>query len=115
MRFNSLTLRNILYPIILITIFVGVISLTADYGNKINNTNFSHNISLDKMAKSGDALDRASILASENSSNIENIEKISAPLNYKKLDVFIINKNLSSPYKLNSELVQIDILGSLGK
>ena len=47
--------------------------------------------------------------------SIENIEKISASLNYKKLDVFIINKNLSSPYKLNSELVQIDILGSLGK
>ena len=47
--------------------------------------------------------------------SIQNIEKISASLNYKKLDVFIINKNLSSPYKLNSELVQIDILGSLGK
>jgi len=47
--------------------------------------------------------------------SIENIEKISASLNYKKLDVFIINKNLSSPYKLNSELVQIEILGSLGK
>ena len=47
--------------------------------------------------------------------SIENIEKISASLNYKKLDVFIINKNLSSPYKLDSELVQIDILGSLGK
>ena len=47
--------------------------------------------------------------------SIENIEKISASLNYKKLDVFIINKNLSSPYKLNSELVQIDILGSLSK
>jgi len=47
--------------------------------------------------------------------SIENIEKISASLNYKKLDVFIINKNLSSPYKLNSELVQIDIMGSLDK
>ena len=47
--------------------------------------------------------------------SIENIEKISASLNYKKLDVYIINKNLSSPYKLDSELVQIDILGSLGK
>ena len=47
--------------------------------------------------------------------SIQNIEKISASLNYKKLDVYIINKNLSSPYKLNSELVQIDILGSLGK
>ena len=47
--------------------------------------------------------------------SIENIEKISASLNYKKLDVYIINKNLSSPYKLNSELVQIDILGSLSK
>ena len=47
--------------------------------------------------------------------SIQNIEKISASLNYKKLDVFIINKNLSSPYKLDSELVQIDILGSLGK
>ena len=47
--------------------------------------------------------------------SIQNIEKISASLNYKKLDVFIINKNLSSPYKLDSELVQIDILGSLSK
>ena len=47
--------------------------------------------------------------------SIQNIEKISALLNYEKLDVFIVNKNLSSPYKLNSELVQIDILGSLGK
>jgi len=47
--------------------------------------------------------------------SIQNIEKISTSLNYKKLDVFIINKNLSSPYKLDSELVQIDILGSLGK
>ena len=47
--------------------------------------------------------------------SIQNIEKISASLNYKKLDVYIINKSLSSPYKLDSELVQIDILGSLGK
>ncbi len=47
--------------------------------------------------------------------SIQNIERISALLNYEKLDVFIINKNLSSPYKLNSELVRIDILGSLGK
>jgi len=47
--------------------------------------------------------------------SIQNIEKISNSLNYKKLDVYIINKNLSSPYKLDSELVQIDILGSLGK
>ena len=47
--------------------------------------------------------------------SIQNIEKISASMNYKKLDVFIINKNLSSPYKLDSELVQVDILGSLGK
>ena len=47
--------------------------------------------------------------------SIQNIEKISALLNYEKLDVLIVNKNLSSPYKLNSELVQIDILGSLGK
>ena len=47
--------------------------------------------------------------------SIQNIEKISASLNYKKLDVFIINKNLSSPYKLVSDLVQIDIMGSLDK
>ena len=47
--------------------------------------------------------------------SIQNIEKISASLNYKKLDVFIINKNLSSPYKLDTELVQIDIMGSLDK
>jgi len=47
--------------------------------------------------------------------SIQNIEKISALLNYEKLDVLIVNKNLSSPYKLNSELVQIDILGSLSK
>tara|TARA_Y100000748_G_C15124254_1_gene343506 strand:+ start:216 stop:539 length:324 start_codon:yes stop_codon:yes gene_type:complete len=47
--------------------------------------------------------------------SIQNIEKLSASLNYEKLDVYIINKNLSSPYKLDSELVQIDILGSLGR
>ena len=47
--------------------------------------------------------------------SIQNIEKISASLNYEKLDVYIINKNLSSPYKLDSELVQVDILGYLGK
>ena len=47
--------------------------------------------------------------------SIQNIEKISASLNYEKLDVYIINKNLSSPYKLDSELVQIDILSYLGK
>ena len=43
--------------------------------------------------------------------SIQNIEKISESLNYKKLDVYIVNKNLSSPYKLDSELVQVDILG----
>ncbi len=47
--------------------------------------------------------------------SIQNIEKISAALNYIKLDVYIVNKNLSSPYKLDSELVQVNILGSLGK
>ena len=47
--------------------------------------------------------------------SIQNIEKISESLNYKKLDVYIVNKNLSSPYKLDSELVHVDILGSLGK
>ena len=47
--------------------------------------------------------------------SIQNIEKISASLNYEILDVYIINKNLSSPYKLDSELVQIDILSYLGK
>ena len=46
---------------------------------------------------------------------IQNIEKISDSLNFKKLDVHIINKNLSSPYKIDSELIQIDILGTLGK
>ena len=47
--------------------------------------------------------------------SIENIEKISNSMNYKKLDVYIINKDLSSPYKIDSELVEIDILGTLRK
>ena len=47
--------------------------------------------------------------------SIQNIEKISDSLNFKKLDVYIINKNLTSPYKLDSELVKVNILGSLGK
>ena len=47
--------------------------------------------------------------------SIQNIENISQSLNFKKLDVYIINKNLSSPYKVDSELDQIEILGSLGK
>lgn len=47
--------------------------------------------------------------------SIQNIESISKSLNYKKLDVYIINKNLSPPYKIDSELDQIEILGSLGK
>ena len=45
----------------------------------------------------------------------ENIEKISDSLNFKKLDVYIVNKDLSSPYKIDSELVEIEILGTLGK
>ena len=47
--------------------------------------------------------------------SIQNIEKISDSLNFKKLDVYIVNKDLSSPYKINSELVEIDILGILEK
>ena len=47
--------------------------------------------------------------------SIQNIEKISDSLNFKKLDVYIINKELSSPYKIDSELVEINILGTLGK
>ena len=47
--------------------------------------------------------------------SIQNIENISKSLNFKKLDVYIINKNLSSTYKIDSELDQIEILGSLGK
>ena len=47
--------------------------------------------------------------------SIQNIEKISDTLNFKKLDVYIVNKNLTSPYKLDSELVKVNILGSLGK
>lgn len=47
--------------------------------------------------------------------SIQNIENISKSLNFKKLDVYIINKNLTSPYKIDSELDQIEILGSLGK
>ena len=47
--------------------------------------------------------------------SIQNIENISKSLNFKKLDVYIINKSLSSPYKVDSELDQIEILGSLGK
>ena len=45
----------------------------------------------------------------------KNIEKISDSLNFKKLDVYIVNKDLSSPYKIDSELVEIEILGTLGK
>ena len=47
--------------------------------------------------------------------SIQNIEKISDTLNFKKLDVYIVNKNLTSPYKLDSELVKVNILGSLSK
>ena len=47
--------------------------------------------------------------------SIQNIEKISDSLNFKKLDVYIVNKDLSSPYKIDSELVEINILGTLGK
>ena len=47
--------------------------------------------------------------------SIQNIEKISDSLNFKKLDIYIINEDLSSPYKIDSELIQIDILGTLGK
>ena len=47
--------------------------------------------------------------------SIQNIENISQSLNFKKLDFYIINKNLSSPYKVDSDLDQIEILGSLGK
>ena len=47
--------------------------------------------------------------------SIQNIEKISDSLNFTKLDVYIVNKDLSSPYKIDSELVEINILGTLGK
>ena len=47
--------------------------------------------------------------------SIENIEKISNSINFQKLDVYIVNKDLSSPYKIDLELVEIDILGNLGK
>ena len=47
--------------------------------------------------------------------SIQNIEKISDSINFKKLDVHIINKDLSSPYKIDSELNQVDILGTIGK
>ena len=47
--------------------------------------------------------------------SIQNIEKISASLNFTKLDVYIVNKDLSSPYKIDSEFVEINILGTLGK
>ena len=47
--------------------------------------------------------------------SIQNIENISDSLNFKKLDVYIVNKDLSSPYKIDSELVEINILGTLGK
>ena len=47
--------------------------------------------------------------------SIQNIEKISDSLNFKKLDVYIVNKNLSSPYKIDSELVEISVLGNLGR
>ena len=47
--------------------------------------------------------------------SIQNIEKISDSLNFNKLDVYIVNKDLSSPYRIDSELVEINILGTLGK
>ena len=47
--------------------------------------------------------------------SIQNIEKISDSLNFKKLDIYIVNKNLIPPYKLDSELVKVNILGSLSK
>jgi hypothetical protein len=47
--------------------------------------------------------------------SIQNIEKISDSINFKKLDVYIVSKDLSSPYKVDSEIVEIDILGTLGK
>ena len=47
--------------------------------------------------------------------SIQNIEKISDSLNFTKLDVYIVNKDLSSPYKIDSEFVEINILGTLGK
>jgi len=47
--------------------------------------------------------------------SIQNIEKISDSLNFKKLDVYIVNKDLSSPYKIPSQLDEIEILGTLGK
>ena len=47
--------------------------------------------------------------------SIQNIEKISDSLNFTKLEVYIVNKDLSSPYKIDSELVEINILGTLGK
>ncbi len=47
--------------------------------------------------------------------SIENIENISDSLKFKKLEVHVINRNLSPPYKLDSESVPVDILGTLGK
>jgi hypothetical protein len=47
--------------------------------------------------------------------SIQNIEKISDSINFKKLDVYIVSKDLSSPYKVDSEIIEIDILGTLGK
>ncbi len=47
--------------------------------------------------------------------SIENIEKISKGYNFKKLDVFVVNTNLISPYKLNEEISQVSVLGFFNK
>ena len=75
MNINPSSIKEVFYPVILICSFIFLVLNTADYGHKINNINFSHNISLDQMAKSGDALERDTILEPKSSSDEENLSK----------------------------------------
>ena len=105
-------LKNFLY-LLVISIFVSLIGNL--YTNmKINEVSKSLSIVNKDIVELQILKDQTFNLHQEIFS-IQNIEKISESLNYKKLDVYIVNKNLSSPYKLDSELVHVDILGSLGK
>tara|TARA_B100000902_G_C26706259_1_gene619667 strand:- start:107 stop:421 length:315 start_codon:yes stop_codon:yes gene_type:complete len=101
-------LKNFLY-LLVISIFVSLIGNL--YTNmKINEVSKSLSIVNKDIVELQILKDQTFNLHQEIFS-IQNIEKISESLNYKKLDVYIVNKNLSSPYKLDSELVQVDILG----
>lgn len=67
--------KDIFYSVLLASLFFFFITLSADYGNTINNIDFDENISVDKLVNSGDALHRPSILGSKGTENEENIAK----------------------------------------